>query len=138
MFACVFERREKNIERWKDLNLKGTKCPCINNDWKKYKYKTFKKYLFFSYVTLINILTYTISTFIKLVWFIDFCTLCRSILYTAEIGLLRSISSTFYASFFCRYPFTKKSQSRTAIREKIQNLVFVQKFEHEMLMKLNP
>jgi len=47
-----------------------------------------------------------------------------------------SISATFYALFFCQYPFAKKSQSQTAIREKLGKALFEQKSALKMLMKL--
>ncbi len=58
--------------------------------------------------------------------------------YELQKRRLWSISSTFYARFFCRYPFAKKSQSRTVIIEKLQNLLLSEKRVHKMLMKLAP
>jgi len=39
---------------------------------------------------------------------------------------------------FCQYPFARKSQSQTVIREKRRNSLSYEKLEHEMLMKLTP
>jgi len=47
-----------------------------------------------------------------------------------------SISPTFYARIFCQYPFAKKSQSRSVIREKLQNLLLYKKRARKMLVKL--
>jgi len=49
-----------------------------------------------------------------------------------------SISSTYYARVFCQYLFAKKSQRRSAIREKLQNLLSYEKRVSKMLVKLTP
>ena len=49
--------------------------------------------------------------------------------------LLGSISPTFYVCIFCRYPFVKKSQSRSVIREKLWNLLLYKKCARKMLVK---
>ncbi len=42
----------------------------------------------------------------------------------------------FMHDFFCQYPFTKKSQSQTLIRENLCTLLSNKKQVHKMLMKL--
>jgi len=51
--------------------------------------------------------------------FLNWMTLSKNIL-TLNLG---SISPTFYPHIFCLYPFTKKSQSRSVMREKLRNLL---------------
>jgi len=41
-----------------------------------------------------------------------------------------SISSTFYASVFCQYPFAKKSQRQTLIREKLRKALSYKKAQN--------
>ncbi len=45
---------------------------------------------------------------------------------------------TFYARFFWRYPFAKKSKSRIVIREKLHNSLSYKKLARKMLPKLTP
>jgi len=48
-----------------------------------------------------------------------------------------SISTTFYARFYHQYPFSKKSQSQTVIREKLREAILYKKQVRKMLMKLS-
>jgi len=43
-----------------------------------------------------------------------------------------------FKSIFCQYLFSKKSQSRSLIREKLQNLLSYEKCVRKMLVKLTP
>ncbi len=49
-----------------------------------------------------------------------------------------SISSTFYASFFCRYPFAKQITKPKCNRENLRKALLYIKCAHKMLMKLTP
>jgi len=60
------------------------------------------------------------------------------ILFQHQKQVLLSTSSTFYEQLLRRYSFTKKLQSKTVIREKLQEALSYKKVKFKMLMKLTP